>query len=595
MALSNSKRVLAIAALSILSACGGSSFNDEQQQAKQQPNLLLSDTISSDSTGTSTATSAPARTATVMAATTATGTATATMTSQAAAHFLSQATFGPTIASIIELKNMGTSAWLDAQFGMPQTMHRNYMNYYSSFAGHGAATTDEFQGSFWQQALSGKDQLRQRVAFALSQIFVISTKQDHVWEEPLGVAHYYDMLGNRGFGNFRNLLEGVALDPMMGIYLSHMHNSKETDTRTPDENFAREIMQLMSIGLYQLNQDGTVKMVDGKPALTYSHEDVMGLAKVFTGWSWAGPDQSESRYLGFTRYADRAWLPMQNYTAYHSTSSKSFLGVTIPAGTPAATELKIALDTLFNHPNVGPFMGRQLIQRLVTSNPSPAYISRVAAAFNNNGNGVRGDMKAVIRAILLDPEATEAAKPKKLREPLLRMANFLRAFNATSKNGWYFAWGTSDINNGLGMTVLQSPSVFNFYRPGYAPPGSALAGAGLVGPELQITSGPSTAGYLNYLQRIMQYGFGKDDDIQPDYSKEWELAPTPEQLLDRVDLLLTAGSMSSDLRSQILSAMNSIAFDPKPWNGAEIAAARKNRTYLAIYLTMASPEYLVQK
>nr|WP_315257082.1 DUF1800 domain-containing protein [uncultured Duganella sp.] len=594
MALSNSIRVLSIAALSILSACGGSSsetgqIEAQRSQSTSQATRLFGLAAQGNASESDDVTSPMAADAT---------SADASITPAAAAHFLAQATFGPTSASIAELSKMGTSAWLSAQFAIPQKMHRGYIDYYATTAGTGVArrvTTDEFQGSFWQQALTGEDQLRQRVAFALAQIFVISTKDDAIYQQPYGVAHFYDTLGYRGLTNFRDLLEAVALHPMMGIYLSHMHNVKEDDKRQPDENFAREVMQLMTIGLYQLNQDGSKKLSDGKPIPTYTQADVKGLAKVFTGWSWTGPDQSESRFYGYTAAPDRAWMPMMNYTAYHSTAGKSFLGATIPAGTPATNEVKIALDTLFNHPNVGPFIGRQLIQHLVTSNPSPAYVSRVAAVFNNNGSGVRGDMKAVIRAILLDWEATEATKPKRLREPVLRLANFLRAFNAKSSNGWYFAWGTSDVNNALGQTVLQSSSVFNFYRPGYAPPGSELATNGLVAPVLQITSGPSITGYLNFMQQIMQYGFGKDDNIKADYTKEWALASQPEQLVERVNLLLLSGNMSSTLRSSLLAAINSVTLDPKPWNGAETLAATKNRVYLAIYLTMASPEYLVQK
>ncbi|WP_373986711.1 DUF1800 family protein [Duganella sp. BuS-21] len=593
MVLSNFKRFLPIAVLSILAACGGSvsdTTNPQEAQAPQSKFLAYMIAGASTDSGSGTLAAGTSSNSSAVAA--------ATMTPEAAAHFLAQASFGPTSATIAELASMGTSAWITAQFSMPQNMHRSYLNYYASSASSGVTrkvVSEQFLGSFWQQAISGPDQLRQRVAFALSQIFVISTKDDAIYPEPYGVANYYDMLARRGLLNFRDLLEGVALHPLMGTYLSHIHNVKEDGTRMPDENFAREVMQLMTIGLYQLNQDGSVKLADGKPQLTYEHEDIMGLAKVFTGWSWAGPDQSESRFYGYTVYSDRAWTPMQNYTAYHSTSEKSFLGVTIPAGTNATTEVKIALDTLFNHPNVGPFIGRQLIQHLVTSNPSPAYVSRVAAAFNNNGSGVRGDMKAVIRAILLDSEATEATNPKKLREPLLRLANFLRAFNATSSNGWFLSWGTSDVNTALAQTVLQSPSVFNFYRPMYSPPGSALSNAGQVSAELQITSGPSITGYLNFLQQVMQYGFGVDDNIRADYTKEWALAATPELLVDRVNLLLMSGSMSSTLRAKILAALNSVVLDPKPWNGADTIIATKNRVYLAIYLTMASPEYLVQK
>ncbi|MCH2222462.1 MAG: DUF1800 family protein, partial [Dechloromonas sp.] len=250
---------------------------------------------------------------------------------------------------------------------------------------------------------------------------------------PLAAASFLDTLSQHAFGNFRDLLEAVTLHPAMGTYLSHLGNDKENTAtgRMPDENYAREVMQLFTIGLWELNEDGTRRQQNGQDIPTYGQPEVMGMAKVFTGWSWAGPDTNEGRWLGWVNGVQtQPWdQPMQPYPQHHSTSEKRILrGVVIPAGTGPRESLEIALDTLFNHPNVGPFIGRQLIQRLVTSNPSPAYIARVARAFNNNGAGVRGDMKAVIRAVLLDPEARDAAKLAdgnwgKLREPVVRVAN----------------------------------------------------------------------------------------------------------------------------------------------------------------------------
>jgi uncharacterized protein (DUF1800 family) len=501
---------------------------------------------------------------------------------------------GPSPDTIAAVMVMGPAAWLEYQLTIPQSQHLGYLQRYAAKYPTAKITAPTFTSSFWQQALTGEDQVRQRMAYALSQIFVVSSDGSDLWQFGYGVAHYYDILANRGFGNFRDLLEGVATSPMMGLYLSHLHNMRESGTRMPDENFAREIMQLMTIGLYQLNQDGTQKLVSGKPVETYTHDDVMGLAKVFTGWSWAGPDQSEARFFGTVSDPSKTWMPMQNYPAYHSTSTKTFLGATTNGDGKA--DLKVALDTLFNHPNVGPFIGRQLIQRLVTSNPSPAYVSRVAAAFANNGSGVRGDMKAVLRAILLDAEAMDTAKPKKVREPLLRMANWLRAFQAKSKSGWYLAWGTSDVNTALSQSVLESSSVFNFYRPGYTPPGSELAASGMVAPELQLATMPSVAGYLNTMQDTIVYGFGQDNDMRPDYANELALVSQPDQLVERMNMLLLNGTMSTTLRNQMITALNSVVQpEPKSWNKADVTIARNNRVYLAIYLAMASPEYIVQK
>ena len=515
-----------------------------------------------------------------------------------AARMLAQATFGATPQDIDHLTAAGYSAWIDEQFGKPQMLHRNYMD---SITTSGAnLSQNNFFESFWQQAIMGEDQLRQRVAFALSQIFVISFQDSTVANYPRGVASYYDMLAADAFGNYRQLLEDATRHPMMGIYLTSLHNQKESGSRVPDENYAREVMQLLSIGLYQLNQDGSQKLVDNKPVETYSNADIKGLAKVFTGWSWAGPDKSDSRFFGGSPDANRDWMPMQSYPKYHSVSDKQFLGVTIPAqGSPNPEgDLKIALDTLFNHPNVGPFIGRQLIQRLVTSNPSPQYVARVAAAFANNGSGVRGDMKAVIKAILLDPEARADVDPAtpnagKLREPVVRLANWMRAFHATSASGRFLLGSLDDPLTQLGQTPMRSPSVFNFYRPGYVPPNTSIAAAGLVSPEMQITAETSVVGYLNFMRDVIPNGTGSSRDVKPDYTNELALADTPDKLVDRVNLLLMGNQMSAALRSQIIAAVSSVAISAT--NATSAATARKNRVCLAIFLAMASPEYIVQK
>jgi uncharacterized protein (DUF1800 family) len=522
---------------------------------------------------------------------------TVSLTQPQAARFLGQATFGATMPEIDRLTGTSPDAWLDDQFAKPQVLHRSYMDSMAASTGQNA-THNHFQESFWQQAATGEDPLRQRITFALAQIFVVSFQDGAVSNYPRGVASYYDTLANHAFGNYRNLLEAVSLHPMMGIYLTSLRNQKESGTRVPDENYAREVMQLFSIGLYELNQDGSLKMIDNKPVETYTNADIAGLAKVFTGWSWAGPDKSDSRFFGGSPDPSRDWLPMQAYPKYHSTSEKRFLNAVVPASTTAENSLKIALDTLFNHPNVGPFIGRQLIQRLVTSNPSPQYVARVAAAFANNGQGVRGDMKAVIRAILLDPEARNDAvlddpNTGKLREPVVRLANWMRAFHARSTSNRFLLGNLDDPLNALGQTPMRSPSVFNYYRPGYVPPNTSIAGAGLVAPEMQITGETSVVGYLNFMRDAIPNGVGSSRDIKADYAAELPLADTPERLVDRVNLLLMGNQMSAGLRSQILTAINSVAISTT--NATAAATARKNRVSLAIFLTMASPEYLAQK
>ncbi|MBI3231158.1 MAG: DUF1800 domain-containing protein [Burkholderiales bacterium] len=499
----------------------------------------------------------------------------------------------------------GAAPWIVSQFAKPQTLHRTYLDRIATTlpAGTKLAQVDFFE-SFWKQAATADDQLRQRATFALSEIFVISFQNSNLNSYPRGVASYYDMLGQHAFGNFRDLLDGVARHPMMGIYLSAMGNKKESDVSVPDENFARELMQLFTIGLYQLNPDGSPKLVNNAPVETYTHDDIAGLSKALTGWSWAGPDQSDNRFKGYLADANRDWQPMQNYRNYHSVSEKKFLGKTISGATTGEADLKVALDTLFNHPNVGPFISKQLIQRLVTSNPSPAYVQRVASIFANNGQGVRGDMKALWKAILLDPEAQDPSfnpsyPTRKVREPIVRFANWLRAFNATSASTKFLIGNIEDPMTGLGENPMRSPSVFNFQRPGYVPPNTSIANANLTAPEMQITNEISVAGYLNFMMDVIPNGVGIGGgtrDVQANYSAELALAATPTQLIDRVDLLLLNGKMSSTLRNQILSAVNSFSIPASTGsNASAIALAKSNRVYLTVFLTMASPEYIVQK
>ena len=552
----------------------------------------------------------------------------------AASRFLTQSTFGPTSAEITRLSTMSYGGWIDEQFAKPQSLHRDYMNQASAdlAAMGGTISQTNFFDSYWKQAISGDDQLRQRATFALSQIFVISFTDATLRNQPRGVASYYDMLGANAFGNFRDLLEGVALHPMMGIYLSHLKNQKEDATtgRVPDLNFAREITQLFTIGQYKLNTDGTVVTgSDGAAAAAYTSADLSGMSQVFTGWSYyAGPqltDRTNRRFFGSDANVERDWRPMQDYNQYaantdfHSISAKTFLGVTIPAQTLTTADtkgdLKIVLDTLFNHPNVGPFIGRQLIQRLVTSNPSAAYVGRVAAAFNDNGSGVRGDMKAVWKAILLDSEArtanTASTTAGKVREPVVRLANYLRAFNAQSTSGRFTGIGnTDDPATRLNQTAMVSPTVFNFYRPGYVPSSKPIATAGLVAPEFQIVHDVSVAGYMNYMRSVIQVDTTRD--IQQDYTAELALADKPADLVDRMNLLLFYGQMPDALKTQLVAAVTSRAIPAAvyaagtapasgaaataaPTNQAAIDSAKRDRVYLAVFLSLASPDYLIQK
>jgi uncharacterized protein (DUF1800 family) len=543
------------------------------------------------------------------------------LTDRAAARFLAQASFGPSEAAIAEVMRDGLAPWLERQFAQPQQLHRAAMDHRiaeRAAANEGGISQDDFFESWWQQAVTGPDAFRQRAAFALSQIFVVSMVDATVGGNVRGVASYVDMLGAQAFGNYRDLLQAVALHPMMGIYLSHLRNQKENAAtgRVPDENFAREVMQLFSIGLYELNADGSARIASGAPVETYIDADVKGLAKVFTGWSWyAGPapeDRTNSRFNGGNAHADRDWQSMQAYNTFHSTSEKRFLGTVIPdqTGKPdAEADLKIALDTLFNHPNVGPFLCRQLYQRLVTSNPSPAAITRCSTAFNGEGGTPRGDMKAVWRAVLLDPSARRVDDTDlqygRLREPVQRLAHWMRAFKASSVDagGRFRGIGnTDDAATRLGQSPMRSGSVFNFYRPGYTPPNTSIASAGLVAPELQLTHEVTTAGYLNYLRGWVPISTAANRFVRQDYSSELALVDNVPALVERMNLLLMAGQMGGDTRGLIENAVSSRSI-PAPTlniagtvtNQAAIDTARRDRVYIAVFLGMASPDYLVQR
>jgi uncharacterized protein (DUF1800 family) len=535
-----------------------------------------------------------------------------------AAMFLSKATFGPTEGDVDRVMSIGYSAWIDEQFATPAASHR------ASWEAADAAikAADPMSGagqdpvffSFWKQAVSGNDQLRQRVAYALSQIMVISMADGTVGDNPRAVAAWLDMLADKGLTNYRGLIEAVSLHPMMGVYLSHLRNQK-ADARTgrvPDENYAREVMQLLSIGLVELNPDGSVKTNGGRPIETYGPSDIAGLARVFTGFSWACPAAPATNcfFNGASNNAsdpDRAFKPMIGYSQYHSTEVKTFLGATISAQAAANPQasLAAALDALHRHPNVGPFIGKQLIQRLVTSNPSPDYVRAVANTFADNGAGVRGDMKAVVKAVLLHPEAhSSSSTAGKVREPVLRLSALLRAFNYRSDTGEYRIGNTDSPATSLGQTPLRAPSVFNFYRPGFVPPGTTAASLGLASPEMQIVHETSAAGYVNVMRDAISSGVGATTnasgsnrrDLQPDFAAEIALADQPGALVDRIGTKLLYDPMPPDLKVEIQGAIERIAIPaPTSTNASQVAAAKRTRVNAAVFLTLVSPEFLVQK
>jgi uncharacterized protein (DUF1800 family) len=505
-----------------------------------------------------------------------------------AARFLTQATYGPTTDSIAAVQSQGYSAWLDAQFTRPLVSHLAYVDAlpvpleerWSWYA----------RESIWKQAIQGPDQLRQRMALALSEILVASSEDDDLAEaEP--IAAYMDLLARNAFGNFRQLLQEVTLSPSMGAYLDMLSNDKEDpDTgRNPNENYAREILQLFSIGLYKLHPDGTLQLsVEGLPIETYDQEVIKGFAQVFTGWTFAGQDRSEEwRFY----WPEPSWrVPMEVWNEHHSTGTKRLLnGVVLPAGQTPQADLAAALDNIFQHPNVGPFLCRQLIQRLVTSNPSPSYVYRCGLAFANNGQGVRGDLKAVLRAILLDwearsPDVLGQQGYGKVREPIVRFVALLRALRAQPPaDGRFRYYWQSSAEWGLNQSPLQSPTVFNFFESTYAQPGP-IAEGGLVSPELQITNETSVFGTANFLRGALE-GYADDDsEVILDYSYLTS-AGNNTVLLDRVNLLFFAGRMSTETRTILAEALA----DP------DFPTAPTERALTLVWLVSLSPEFVVQR
>ncbi|MEE4317119.1 MAG: DUF1800 family protein [Erythrobacter sp.] len=473
---------------------------------------------------------------------------------------------------------------------------------------YNSATTGDWM--IWSQLLSGGSAVRKRFALALSEFFVVSLNDINIsWRGP-AIGEYWDILNRNAFGSFRTLIEDITLNPAMGVYLNTRGN-RRADPRTgrvPDENYGREIMQLFSIGLFELNQDGTPRTNGGQLIETYTNDDVTGIAKVFTGYDF---DYSQTEFfpdpvnpgrtvagVDFARRpmtADPSKWSRPRTEGFHSPEEKRFLGLVIPAGTSAEESLRRALDHLVAHPNVGPFFARQMIQRLVTSNPSPAYVGRVAAAFANNGRGERGDLGAVFKAVLLDEEARamdNAANPAfgKLREPMLRFVQIARTFGVGSASGNFAVASLSDPASRLGQSPLRSPSVFNFFRPGYFPTGTQIAANNLLAPEFQLVNETSVAGYINFLEGAVGMTAGYLRDLSVQYAAELPLAHDAPRLVAHLDLVLTANQLSPAIRDTIISALDSVSVAQTSPD-----ADKLRRIHAAVLLVMASTDYLVQK
>lgn len=458
-------------------------------------------------------------------------------------RFLQRATFGGTPDEVDHLMSIGIDAWLDDQFARTPTETH-----------HERRVADvSLHSSIWQSYLSDPDQLRKRVAYALSQIMVVSDAELNSRE----VAVYADILERHCFGTYRDLLEAVTRSAAMGIYLTYNRNRRANERRgtVPDENYAREVMQLFSIGLWELEQDGTRKTdADGQPIPTYDTADILGLARVFTGFSTEQINDDMNRYA----------LPMRSTgefaEAQHETGAKHFLGTTIPASETRTLDesLAIALDTLADHPNVGPFICHQLIQRLVTSNPSPAYVGRCAAVFDDNGAGQRGDLAAVVRAVLTDDDAWPASPAPsfgKLREPTLRFTVLARALRiGTTHLPWILA-NLGDQATELSQQPFDAPSVFNFYRPGYVPPQSAIGDAGLASPEMQLANETTAIGWVNFLARLLRRPPGRTYNRDTDAEYRIEITFDVDDLLSMVDSKSVTTSEAGDLVDELAARL----------------------------------------
>ena len=528
-----------------------------------------------------------------------------------AARFLLQAAFGPDSDSsadadiipqnVQQVMSQGFDGWINDQFLRPVGLQQPYVDYQIKSKGHVSKVN-----SWWNRVMgvpslvpNGKaqaaDPLRQRMAFALSEILVISDRVDALVNEHAGMANYYDLLLNRSFGNYRDLLYDVAMHPCMGIYLSHLGNKKANDPVAgtfPDENFAREVMQLFSIGLWQLNNDGTqVPDAYSQPIPTYSIKDITEFARVFTGLDYA---------TNLAKNTDNHTVPMMMDDSHHDVDAKTLInGVQLPARTASDTgvaglaDIHAAIDCLFNHPSCPPFISKQLIQKFVTSNPSPEYVSRVTAKFINNGVGVRGDLKTVLKTILLDPEARDPTMLSdtgfgKMREPYLRTVNFARAFNSKSTTGTYYIEGLSEV---LLQQPYSAPSVFNFFKPGYSPPGP-VSNAGLVGPEFQVVNALTALAGPNFYYYAITDGLnsgyvdsGKEVFLQ--LAPELALADDVPGLMRRLDMVLTGGMLSPEQHQIIREAVEAILKQPI----TKYYSYKLDRVQTAIYLIVSSPEF----
>ncbi len=557
----------------------------------------------------------------------------------AASRFLQQASFGPNYKEIMALSNTGLEDWIEQQFALSRGLNCvQRVTEITDIKNAGANTPDGgawdwfWDYAFWEYSMTTSDVLRQRVALALTEILVIS-RNSGFGENPYPFASFYDMLLDNAFGNYRDILGAVTRQPAMGLYLTYMNNPKQDtiyeldwavwppDTLSrqvvfPDENYAREVMQLFTIGLCELAIDGTCqKDANGVDIPTYDNVDIAEFSKIFTGYTWANPwCEFGCSSTDWTGDITQNMVMLNNY---HDPGSKTLLnGHIVQPRNPVDGEADIdeALDNLFNHPNIGPFIGKLLIQRLVTSNPTSAYVARVAKAFNGESHysNQRGDMQAVIKAILLDDEARNCESQSDpnfgmLREPFVRYLQLVHSFDLSSPSGVYRNV-MNTITEQFGQKIFTSPSVFNFFQQDYQPIGP-IEEANLYAPEFQITNSQSIAGYMNALNNWLFYGNVVDDwgwgyegslDYENDraaldFSTEVTLVDNNKlpELLDRLDLILAHGQLSQRTKDVVMAVLKEMPIEG--YNEENTNFLRLNRVQMAVYLIMASPEYLINK
>jgi len=534
-------------------------------------------------------------------------------TETSTAQFLSRATFGATKVQINGLTDTEVSDWILAEFNKQPTLYRTRITDLIQALPQGELLfVSSVTNLYLDEAIAGNDQLRQRMVLALSEI-VVASSDGTLNSLPSAMAHYVDILSENAFGNYRDLMNDITYSPAMSIYLTYLANQKGdmVTGRVPDENYARELMQLFSIGLVELEMDGTPQTNgQGQQIDTYDNEDITGLAKVFTGLSLR-----DSNFFNLFRDCPsfqncaRFHQPLEMFDQFHSELEKSFLGLTIPANTNGTDSIQMALDEIFNHPNVAPFVSRQLIQRFVTSHPKPEYIRRVATAFENGrftlpsgavvGTGQRGDLKAALAAVLLDVNALRdpANTPGdfgKIREPMLRFINWARTFGETTPDSAeeYLLF---DMTQFLGQHPFRAKHVFNFFEPEHVAPGTETGAAGLTIPELQIVNESSAMSYINFMNAfIYDFSNTRSDDpgagVNADYTQQLAIADDAQALVDELDLLLTGQQLSAGTKSRIVELLNEIPIDV----GSE-AEDRISRVRVAVSMVMSSPSYIVQR